>query len=315
MYARENMSQIIEQVKQIKEREGFLNREIAQQAGFGEQILSALLKGKYTGSTEKYVEMLRKWVNAQAARGVKTEFKNGLKEPEFVMLPTTKNIMSIMQVAQSLKRWSMAYEGSGVGKTEAAREYQRENPNVWIITVSEFVRTPMAVLNRLAKAMGVNVQGMTKDCKEERIGDALDGAHGLIVVDEAQYLSDDTLNAIRVLAEGKAGVVLLGNDVVHSRMQATRSLVNLNAILSRTIRPLCIETSSADDIAAYMNAWGINDASMIAYARKVIPKTNGQLRTLCDAIKMGCSLADSASKPLDEMYLKKAIGYLTDTIK
>ncbi|HCE4778101.1 TPA: AAA family ATPase [Vibrio parahaemolyticus] len=309
------MSQIIEQVKQIKERESFSNRDIAQQAGFGEQILSALFKGKYTGDTEKYVEMLRKWVNAQAARGVKTEFKNGLKEPAFVMLPTTKNLMSIMQVSQSLKRWGMAYEGSGVGKTEAAREYQRENPNVWIITVSEFARTSMAVVDELARLMGTDVQGMTLARKTSRVREALDGAHGLIVIDEAQYLSDNTLNGVRILAEGVAGVVLLGNDVVHSRMKATRSVINLRPIWSRTIRPLRIEASSADDIAAYMNAWGINDASMIAYARKVIPNTNGQLRTLCDAIKMGCSLADSASKPLDEMYLKKAIGYLTDTIK
>lgn len=309
------MSQVIEQVKQIKERESFTNREIAKQSGFGEQILSALLRGKYTGDSAAYVELLRKWVNAQAERGVKTEFKNGLKEPEFVMLPTTKNLMSIMQVSQSLKRWGMAYEGSGVGKTEAAREYQRENPNVWIVTVSEFARTSMSLLNELARQIGVDVQGMTLANKNSRLIQALDGAHGLIVIDEAQYLSDNTLNGLRILAEGRAGVVLLGNDMVHSRMQATRSVINLRPIWSRTIRPLRIETSSDADIEAYMHAWGITDARMIAYAKKAVPRTNGQLRTLGDAIKLGCSLADTASKPLDEMYLKKAIGYLTDTLK
>lgn len=309
------MSQVIEQVKQIKEREKLTNRDIAKQAGFGEQILSALLKDKYTGDSAAYIEKLRKWVNVQAERGVKTEFKNGLKEPEFVMLPTTKNLMSIMQVSQSLKRWGMAYEGSGVGKTEAAREYQREHPNVWIVTVSEFARTSMAVVDELSRQMGVDVQGLTLARKSERLKEALDGAHGLIVIDEAQYLSDNTLNGIRILAEGLAGVVLLGNDVVRSRMQATRSVINLRPIWSRTIRPLRIETSSNDDIKAYMNAWGINDKTMVAYAQKVIPKTNGQLRTLCDSIKLGCSLADTSGEPLTDEYLKKAIGYLTDAIK
>lgn len=309
------MSQVIEQVKQIKEREKLTNRAISKQAGFGEQILSALLKDKYTGNSDEYIEKLRKWVNAQAERGVKTEFKNGLKEPEFVMLPTTKNLMGIMQVSQSLKRWGMAYEGSGVGKTEAAREYQREHPNVWIVTVSEFARTSMAVVDELAEQIGVDVQGMTLARKNARLMKALDGAHGLIVIDEAQYLSDNTLNGLRILAEGRAGVVLLGNDMVRSRMQATRSIINLRPIWSRTIRPMRIETSSADDITAYMNAWGIADSAMINYAKKMIPTTNGQLRTLGDAIKLGCSLADTNSEPLNETYLKRAMGYLTDTIK
>ncbi|KGT33509.1 hypothetical protein HC02_28900 [Vibrio parahaemolyticus] len=53
------------------------------------------------------------------------------------------------------------------------------------------------------------------------------GRNGLVIIDEAQYLSDDTLNGIRILIEGKAGGMLLGNDVVRTRMTATRSKVNM----------------------------------------------------------------------------------------
>lgn len=309
------MNQIIEQVKQIKENEKLTNRDIAKQAGFSEQILSALLRDKYSGDSESYIEMLRKWVNARAEKESKTELADGLTEPGFVMLPTTKNIMGIMQVAQNLKRVAMAYEGSGVGKTEAAREYQRQHPNVWIITVSEFARTSMSVVDELARLIGVDVHGMTLARKNEVLVKALDGAHGLIVIDEAQYLSDNTLNGLRILAEGRAGITLLGNDMVRSRMQATRSAINLRPIWSRTIRPMRIETTTDKDIEVYMSAWGITDKDMVKLAKKVVPNTNGQLRTLGDAIKLGCSLADRAKEALGVNHLTTAFGYLTESIK
>ncbi|MBE8578611.1 AAA family ATPase [Vibrio sp. OPT18] len=309
------MKQIIEQVKEIKEKRRLTNRDIAKQAGFSEQILSALFRDKYTGDSASYIEMLRKWVNARTEKEAQQELPSGLKEPEFVMLPTTKNIMGIMQVAQSLKRVAMAYEGSGVGKTEAAREYQRQHPNVWIVTVSEFARTSMAVVDELARLVGIDVQGMTLARKNEHLIKALDGAHGLIVIDEAQYLSDNTLNGLRILAEGRAGITLLGNDMVHSRMQATRSIINLRPIWSRTIRPMRIEKTTGRDIEVYMAAWGITDKEMVNLAKQIVPRTNGQIRTLGDAIKLGSSLADKSQEVFGVKHFNTAFGYLTESIK
>lgn len=307
------MNQIIEQVKLIQETTGLSNRKLAKEAGFGEVILSRLLKGVYPGNSEKYLEMLRVWVSTQ------NEFKDSLKqtlsEPGFIELPTAKRIINLMSTAQTLSRWSMAYEGSGVGKTMAAKEYQRTHSNVWIITASAFCKTSRFVLGELGDYLGIRTQGMTVARMTQAIAKELDGAKGLIVVDEAQYLSDDVLNGLRILSEGKAGVMLLGNDMVRTRMSATRSVVNMKPVWSRIIHPARIAEASGNDIETYVKAWGITDKDMIAYAKQVTPKTNGQLRTLGDVIKLSLSMAHSSGCEVSLSHMKQSFDYLTATIK
>lgn len=312
------MISVIDQVKQIKGADKALNnRVIAKQAGFHESILSQLLADKYTGDSEKYLEMLRIWLTSfdRQNKELDKTAKSGLVEPKFVALPTSLKIIQNMGVAQSLKRVALAYEGSGVGKTFAAREYQRQNPNVWIITVSAFTNSRVAVLDLLADELGIEARRQTIATKCAKIVEAIDGADGLIVIDEAQYLSDDTLNAMRIIAEGRAGIALLGNDMVRSRMQATRSEINMRPLWSRTLRPMRIEASTKQDIDAYMRAWGIQDKEMIDTAKRHVPKTNGQLRTLGDAIKLGCTLAEGKSEDITTKHLIAALGYLSESIK
>ncbi|SKA66381.1 AAA family ATPase [Enterovibrio nigricans] len=307
------MNQIIEQVKQLQETSGLSNRQLAKQAGFGEAILSGLFKGSYPGNSQKYLEMLQVWVSTQGE--FKESIKQALSEPGFINLPTAKRIINLMSTAQTLSRWSMAYEGSGVGKTMAAKEYQRTHSNVWIITASAFCKTSRFVLGELGECLGIRTQGMTVARMSQAIAKELDGAKGLIVVDEAQYLSDDVLNGLRILSEGKAGVMLLGNDMVRTRMSATRSIVNMKPVWSRIIHPAKITEASKDDIEAYVKAWGITNGEMISYAKKVTPSTNGQLRTLGDVIKLSLSMAHSSGCEVSLAHMKQSFDYLTASIK
>lgn len=307
------MNQIIEQVKQLQEASGLSNRQLAKQAGFSDGILSGLLKGTYPGNSQKYLDMLQVWISTQSE--FKASLKQTLTEPNFIELPTAKRIMNLMSTAQTLSRWSMAYEGSGVGKTVAANEYQRTHSNVWIITASAFCKTSRFVLGELGECLGLRTQGMTVARMSQSIAKELDGAKGLIVIDEAQYLSDDVLNGLRILAEGKAGVMLLGNDMVRTRMSATRSKINMKPVWSRIIHPARIAEASSDDIEAYVTAWGIKDKDMIGYAKKVTPNTNGQLRTLGDVIKLSLSMAHSSGCEVSLIHMKQSFDYLTASIK
>lgn len=55
---------------------------------------------------------------------------------------------------------------------------------------------------------------MTRARMSEAIAQRISGTNGLLLIDEAQYLSERILNGIRVLTDDRIGVVLLGNDVV-----------------------------------------------------------------------------------------------------
>ncbi|WP_341495726.1 AAA family ATPase [Photobacterium damselae subsp. damselae] len=311
------MNQVIEQVKHLRDVERLTQRAIAKESGVTESILSSLLKGTYLGQSDVYEKKLALWVESkkESKAALKEASNELLSEPEFLMLPTAKQIMGLMGVAQSLKSWSMVYEGAGVGKTMAAKEYQRTHNNVWIVTASAFCKTASFVLGELAEQLGIKSQGMTIARLSKAIAKELDGTNGLVVIDEAQYLSDDVLNGLRILIDGKAGGMLLGNDVVRTRMTTTRSKINMKAFWSRVISPANVKHSSAEDIAIFVRAWGINDESMIKYALKVTPKTEGQLRSLSAIIKLAASTAKSKGQDISAQHLAIAHDYLTESLR
>lgn len=308
------MNNVIQQVVAIRDNEKLSNRRIAKESGIGEGILSKLLNNKpYTGDTKAQLQKLETWLKTRATKIEEFE-KVALKEPDFLPLPTSEIIWKLMDMARTMRRWSMVYEGSGIGKTVTAEEYQRQHNNVWIVTASNLCKSARAILSELCERMNIKTSNMTVYRMQKAIAQALDGSNGLIIIDEAQYLSDDVLNGLRILAERKCGVFLLGNDVVRTRMSAARSQVNMNPIWSRMIRPTCIKTASKNDIKHYMQAWGIKDEALFKVAYDIVPKTTGQLRTLGDMIMLASSSASRSQEALTPQHLAAAHHYLKESI-
>lgn len=308
------MNHIIQQVLTVKGSEKLSNRKIAKESDIDEGILSKLLNNKpYTGDTEAQLQKLETWLNTRGTQ-VEEFADASLQEPEFLMLPTSETIWKLMDLARTMRRWSMVYEGSGIGKTVTAEEYQRKHNNVWIVTASNLCKSARAILSELCESMNIKTSNMTVYRMQKAIAQELDGSNGLIIIDEAQYLSDDVLNGLRILAERKCGVFLLGNDVVRTRMSAARSQVNMNPIWSRMIRPTCIKVASKEDIKRYMQAWGIQDQELFKAAYAIVPKTTGQLRTLADMIMLASSSASRNHEPLTPKHLAAAHHYLKESI-
>ncbi|MDF4337007.1 hypothetical protein BTZ05_24785 [Vibrio parahaemolyticus] len=306
------MNDVIERVKLARLEHGLTQRAIARESGVNEGSLSALLKhGTCAGDKQSYLKKLEMWLNN---RDHQQETRSTLASPAFLELPTAKRIMNLMSIAQNLSSWSMVYEGAGVGKTKAAEEYQRTHNNVWIVTASPFCKTSAYVIGELAEQLGVRgcrtIATQTKAVAKELVG-----RNGLVIIDEAQYLSDDTLNGIRILIEGKAGGMLLGNDVVRTRMTATRSKVNMKAFWSRVISPAMIKHPVPDDIDMFVRAWGVTDAEILRYAQRITPQTEGQLRSLDNILKLASSRALSSGEPLNVEHVKRAHQKLAENLR
>ncbi|MBF4280267.1 hypothetical protein EAY27_24600, partial [Vibrio anguillarum] len=155
------MNHIIQQVLTVKSSEKLSNRKIAKESDIDEGILSKLFNNKpYTGDTEAQLQKLETWLNT---RGTQVEeFADvSLQEPEFLMLPTSETIWKLMDLARTMRRWSMVYEGSGIGKTVTAEEYQRKHNNVWIVTASNLCKSARAILSELCESMNIKTSNMT----------------------------------------------------------------------------------------------------------------------------------------------------------
>ncbi len=301
------MSDVISQVKAVlaEAKGGLTQATVARESGLSEPVLSALLAGNYNGAVAKNENNLKKWL-ATRARTAETRRRTGHQKPVWQPLPTADSIMDVLRTAQSLCRWGMVYEGAGVGKTVTAKHYQEEGSNVWILTACPFRNSETAVLQSLMKVLGLEFANRTRAQMSEAIEAKFTGTKGLLIIDEAQYYSDRVLNGIRILAEGRVGVVLLGNDVVRTRMSDLRTLSAMNPVWSRVISPLRIFTASPADIAQYLKAWGITDAGIIREAKKIIPTSTGALRTLESVVMQGLSLASVDNEPLSLAHFKEA---------
>lgn len=306
------MNDIINQVKALIETDNLKQADVSKQSGVSTQILSPLLKGTYEGRTDVYIDKLSSWLNSYTS--AKAAQAETIGEPTWVEMPTTTKLLSMMSLSQGLCAWTMAYEGAGVGKTSAARHYQKSNSNVWIVTASPNLKARRAFLAAIAREMNINANNMTIDRLDYEIMQRITGSNGLLIIDEAQYVTDDVLNGLRILTEERIGVTLLGNDVVRSRMSAPKSRANMYPIWSRILKSHKIKQSTQLDMKAYIKAWGIKDSDVVQWAFKNIPGTTGQIRTLRHLIRIASSYAKAEGTTINTSHMTKAYKYIEEVV-
>ncbi|HIF9333043.1 TPA: AAA family ATPase [Photobacterium damselae] len=303
-------NKVLDQVKALIAQDKLTQAEVSRQSGVSQQVLSPLLKGSYSGNSELYIEALSNWINTYESG--KKAMQQSFVEPLWVPTYTAKKLLNIMTISQALSAWTMAYEGAGVGKTMAARHYQKNNSNVWIVTASPNLKARRAFLAAIAREMNINANSMTIDRLDYEIMQKIEGSNGLLIIDEAQYVTDDALNGLRILTENRVGVTLLGNDIVRTRMSAPRSRANMNPVWSRIFKAHRIRNSTQKDIEMYLKEWGITDSEVIQWAYKVIPTTTGQLRTLRNLIKLASGYAVSDNSAITMTHMDKAFRYIEE---
>lgn len=295
------MSDVIEQVKAVLAAAGdSLNQaQVARQSGISEAVLSALIAGNYKGNVERNIAKLAKWLKTRVERNQKRAELKATHGESWLPLPTSRRIEGVLKMSQALCSWGLVYKGAGVGKTSTALHYQQENSNVWIFTADPFRNNEMAVLQGLCGLIKIDFRGQTRAGMSSAIIEKISHSEGLLIIDEAQYLSERILNGIRVLTENRIGVVLLGNDVVRTRMSSPRSAVDMNPVWSRVIGCLELPTVARDDITHYLKeCWGIEKADLVRYACDKVPQSKGALRSLKMALRVATSIATSKSVEL-----------------
>ncbi|MNQ75763.1 hypothetical protein D3C85_905680 [compost metagenome] len=283
--------------------------QVAKQAGMSEAVLSALMAGTYKGNVERNLAKLGKWLKTREDRVKTKELVRGPKG-EWLPLPTAVLIQNVLKMAQAVQAWGLVYKGAGIGKTTTARHYQSENSNVWIFTADPFRNNEMAVLQGLCDQLKITTKGMTRARMSQAISQRISGTDGLLIIDEAQYLSDRILNGIRVLTDDRIGVVLLGNDVVRTRMDTIGTAVDMNPVWSRVIKSLELPTVSRKDIISYLGVWGIEDKDIVRFACDMIPRSVGALRSLYRLLQVATSIATSTHQELSLGHIKEAWGHI-----
>jgi len=278
--------------------------DIARLADVKASTLHQILKGTYNGKYDGTLDALSNWLRAD--REQRSTKQALITPPDWVETPVARAVRDALSFAQSAPAMVMVTLGSGMGKTTVARHFMATRPNVFRMVAKPTVRTPVQVIRELASTLHIKSGSLAK-CRDE-IGARLkrDDRYTLLIVDEAQFLTEDAVNELRYFKdECDTGLAFLGNyGVKRFAVKPTEDgygqIQRRFGIKVDALRPL------PGDIEAYVAAWGFEDREIVKLLQ-TIGRTHGFLGQISETVKHAAILAAADDSPaLTAAHIRRA---------
>lgn len=221
---------------------------ISAAAHVNRSTLSTVLKGSYPSPPEK---ILRKV--ASTIRNI--EERDSVSDVPFIESSVTQMVWMACKRARIQKSFAVISAEVGTGKTRSLQEYVIANPNSYLIE-SDPLMSPTILMDELVERLGIP-QGRGYRSKEKKfrlVVDTLAGTDVLLILDEAETVSDHTLHYLRRIRDkAEVGIVLAGTPKLDRKIAPIGG--QFDQIRSRVMFwPKPIRSASKEDIAAVAQA-------------------------------------------------------------
>lgn len=288
-------SDVLARVKALLEQSTVTQAQIAKEIGVSGSTVNQLLNGNYKADPTSMIQKLANWLTARDQRA------DAPRDPGFVMTETAKQIMADMGYALTTQSIVIIHGISGVGKTTALREFQRNNNNVWVITTSPSRATMTECLYELAMELGMENAPRLRGPLARALRRRLRNTKGLIVVDEADHVDRPTLEELRILAEEvEVGLVLVGNSRVYTQLTGGPRSEDFARLFSRIAMKRALTKAKKADVLAFASAWNITGAAELDLLLRISERP-GALRLVSKNLKL--AVMYSGGEPLTEQIL------------
>lgn len=278
--------------------------EIARQANIPASTLSQYLNDRYPGDVAAVEAALNRWLDTQEATAEVVELLPVL--PSFVDTPTSRRIIAGLAYAQSARNIAMVYGAAGVGKTRTIRHYRKTHSSVWVVTASPMRSKTNPLLDAIATALGI-VDGRRDPASlSKAIIAKLTGTGGLLILDEAQHLSDGALEAVRSIHDAVnddldddgagVGVALVGNTVLYTRVRGQKRSYDFSQVTRRIGKYVRLDGPTDDDVQAIAAAFKLHGRDELDMARE-IARRPGALGLLEQTLKQAWLMAAGEVPP------------------
>ena len=276
-------------VTSLMEKEGLSQTAVARECGVSSSLFSNWLAGKYEGDNEAIAGTMVKWLKARENRSQIDAAL--LKSPAYIETPTGEKIQSVLHYGQMAADIVVCYGGAGLGKTTALKRYVEDHLNCWMVTMSPATASTGAALEMIAEAAGIKeIPGRTARIQRV-IVDRFRHTGGLLIVDEAQHLKLNALEAIRSLYDfGEIGLALCGNELVYAGLTGGTRTATFAQLFSRIGKRLHLTRATDEDVKALAEAFAITGKSEMEALLKIAQKPGG-LRGVVKTISMAKVLA------------------------
>lgn len=284
-----------------KEADGLSWPQIGKLTDVAPSTLSLFATGKYAGNNDAVAVKVLAYRDRLASQ---TALSSELPTvPLWYDTPTAARLISLLRWAQS-GEIVLVVTTPGIGKTRVAERFADLDPNVWLATMAPSTAGVSTMLIEVAAAIGLGEVKGSPQQLSRMIKARVQGKKGLLIVDEAQELTDKALNELRGLHDRtKVGIVLMGNENVVGQIDGRKSA--LAQISSRfSIRHVQIAPMPGD-VDALLDAWGIAAVDQRAFLAKV-GAMPGALREITHTIKIALMAANGTGQALSLAHLRDA---------
>ena len=267
----------------IKKRRGLSLSEVSAQTGIAQSTLSQVLGNKYSGDTQKFVVKLSDWVKS-SERQLEIRAKIGGKL-DFVETSVSRQIMSIVELCRTEADIAAVIGAPGLGKTETAQHIAERNFRAIYMVATPSKGTPAAILRELAHKAPFPIAKQTSQIRDQLV-DFLKTEISLIIIDEAQHLSFQQLEEIRLLHdESQCGVVLMGNKNILSTLGESRAATYAQLTSRVGVRFQLPAKPDPADVGLLLDALGVDDRECREHLQEVA-QGHGALRRMVKTLKM-----------------------------
>lgn len=275
---------------------GLTKTQVASRANMPLGTFSPWYDGTYQGNYPNQAAKIRAFIlaheEAQAAA------RDAVAEPEWVETPTAAKVMMALTYAQQAPAMVLVTLGPGMGKTTAAERFAATRPHAYLVTMRPSTGSIHSMLGEIAEELDVVERNPAKLPKE--IGRKLkrNGRRTLLMIDEAQNLTEKAVNELRhFLDKYGCGIALLGNEDVHSRFGGTLPKDGYGQVQRRIGMRVHQLKPKAEDIDTFVAAWGLQDEDVIRLL-KVIGNKPGALGQITETIKLASIHASGYGRPI-----------------
>lgn len=269
---------------------------IAAESGLSSTTISQWLNGIYTGDNSAVETKLERWVDTtQAARERASAMPDA---PGYIDTRTGGLIIAALRYAQLAGDIAVIYGGAGLGKTAAIRQFSLMAPNVWHATVTRASAGVAPSLEVIVDAIGINASG-TAYRLHNAICKRVTNTIGLLVIDEAQHLTEAALDQIRAIHDATGiGVALVGNEQVYARMTGGSRAAYLDRLFSRIGKKVRLSKVTQEDANALLDGWKVSDGKTRALLMDVASKP-GALRGMTKVLRLSSMYAAADGRKLN----------------
>ncbi len=267
---------------------GVSQTQVAKEAGIGVSTMSQFLAGEYAGRNDRVANDLFRWLNRRRTGDQARAMMPVV--PTWVETRTAQRIWSALSYSHVHADIGVIYGGAGLGKTSTIREYARVNPRVYVVTVTPATSSVGLLLEAIAIAVGLRDVPLHPARLERAIVRVFTGTGALLVLDEAQHLTKQALEAARSVHDvAEIGLVLSGNAAVYNRLYGGGAN-GFAQLFSRVGRRLALVRPLEGDVRKIGEIYGIRDEATFAVLEDIGRKP-GALRMVVKVCRLATALS------------------------